>query len=65
LPRNFAQDANRLGFEPAEMIGIGRARRRSFVNDEQALEEGGIGHAGTLSTRTGIRSGRRCSPHSL
>ena len=37
LPRNFAQDVNRLRFEPAEMIGIGRARLRKLVGDERRL----------------------------
>ena len=65
LARNFAQDVNCLRFEPAEMIGIGRARQRKLVGDERGLYERGIGHAGTPSARTITSSGRRCSPHSL
>ena len=51
--------------EPAEMIGIGRARLRNLVFEERGLEERGIGHAGTPSARTITSSGRLCSPHSL
>ena len=65
LAGDFAQDMDRLGFEPAEMMDIGR-RRPDVAVDNRRLEEGGVRHDGTLtgSTRTATSSGRRCRPHS-
>ena len=65
LARNFAQDMDRLGFEPAEVMRIGGRRFQRVAY--RGFEEGDITHdtASSVSTRTTTSSGRRCNPHSL
>ena len=65
LARNFAQDMDRLGFEPAEVMRISGRRFQSVAY--RGFEEGDITHdtASSVSTRTTTSSGRRCNPHSL
>ncbi len=43
LAGDFAQDVDRLGFEPAEMMDIGR-RRPDVAVDNRRLEERGVRH---------------------
>ncbi len=65
LAGDFAQDVDRLGLEPAEVVRVG-GRRAACLLGARRLEQRCRAHDATPggATRTAMSSGGRCRPHS-